>query len=129
MKKQSRFVVDYSTFLEGIGERKSDIRLRVMNGKIELIVKKGKFGGFAREEASVFLDESDLRNAFVFMALLGFKKGVTALRGIERYEADGVEFAIQDVSNLIKRMKFTVDSMRRRSWQIKIHLKRKRIIF
>lgn len=103
IKKQSRFLVDYSTFLEGIGERKLDIRLRVTNGRIELIVKKGKFGGFAREEASVFLEESDLRNAFAFMALLGFKRGVAALRRIERYEIDGVEFAIQDVIKFDKK--------------------------
>jgi len=97
LKKQSRFLVDYSTFLEGIGERKSDIRLRVTNGRIELIVKKGKFGASAREEASVFVEGSDLKNAFSFMALLGFKKGVAAIRGIERYDIDGIEIAIQDV--------------------------------
>lgn len=97
LKKQSRFLVDYSTFLEGIGERKSDIRLRVTNGRIELIVKKGKFGGYAREEASVFLEGGDLKNAFSFMALLGFKKGVAAIRSIQRYDVEGVEIAIQDV--------------------------------
>lgn len=37
--RQSRFLIDYSTFLEGIGGRKSDIRLRVTNGRVELIVK------------------------------------------------------------------------------------------
>ncbi|MFA6096572.1 MAG: hypothetical protein WC788_03010 [Candidatus Paceibacterota bacterium] len=97
LKKQSRFLVDYSTFLEGIGDRKSDIRLRVTNGKIELIVKKGKFGAFAREEASVFVEGGDLKNAFSFMALLGFRKGVAAVRKILRYDVDGVEIAIQDV--------------------------------
>ncbi len=95
--KQSRFLVDYSTFLEGIGERKSDIRVRVTNGQAELIVKKGKFGGHSREEASVFVKGNDLKRALFFMFLLGYKKGVAADRGIVRYEIDGIEIAIQDV--------------------------------
>lgn len=95
--KQSRFLVDYSTFLEGVGERRSDIRLRVTNGRVELIVKKGKFGGHSREEASVFVEGNDLGKALSFMALLGYKKGVAADRGISRYLIDGIEIAIQDV--------------------------------
>ncbi len=95
--KQSRFIIDYSTFLEGVGERKSDIRLRVTNGHVELIVKKGKFGGHSREEASVFVEGNDVRKALSFMALLGYKKGVAADRGIVRYLIDGIEIAIQDV--------------------------------
>lgn len=95
--KQSRFIVDYSTFLEGVGERKSDIRVRITNGRIELIVKKDKFGGHLREEASVFVEGNDTRKALSFMALLGYKKGVAADRGIVRHLIDGIEIAIQDV--------------------------------
>ncbi len=50
VKKQNRFLLDYSTFIEGIGERKLDVRVRKTNGKPEIIVKKGKFGGTSREE-------------------------------------------------------------------------------
>ena len=95
--KQNRFFVDYSTFLEGIGERKSDIRTRVTNEKIELIIKKGKFGGHSREESSVFIEGNDLKNALTFMSFLGYKKGIAGDRGIVRYLIEGIEIAIQDV--------------------------------
>lgn len=97
IKKENRFLIDYSTFLEGIGERKSDIRTRITNGKVELIVKKGRFGGMSREEASVFVENNDLDRALHFMSLLGYKKGVAADRGIARYEIGEIEIAIQDV--------------------------------
>ncbi len=97
VKKENRFLIDYSTFLEGIGERKSDIRTRITNGKVELIVKKGRFGGASREEASVFVENNDLDRALHFMSLLGYKKGVAADRGIVRYQIGGIEIAIQDV--------------------------------
>lgn len=97
VKKENRFLIDYSTFLEGIGERKSDIRTRITNGKVELIVKKGKFGGMSREEASVFVENNDLDRALHFMSLLGYKKGVAADRGIVRYQIGEIEIAIQDV--------------------------------
>ena len=97
IKKQNRFFLDYSTFLEGIGERTLDVRARVTNGKVELIVKKGKFGGTSREEASIFPEGANLADALKFMSLLGYTKAVACDRGIERYEIDGIEFAVQDV--------------------------------
>lgn len=96
-KKENRFLIDYSTFLEGIAERKSDIRTRITNGRVELIVKKGRFGGMSREEASVFVENNDLDRALHFMSLLGYKKGVAADRGILRYQVGDIEIAIQDV--------------------------------
>lgn len=50
-----------------------------------------------REEASVFVEGNDLKKALSFMALLGYKKGVAADRGIARYLINGIEIAIQDV--------------------------------
>lgn len=96
VKKQNRFLLDFSTFLEGVGERKLDVRVRVTNGKVEMVVKKGKFGGTAREEASVF-PQGSLAETLKFMHLLGYEKAVACDRGIVRYEVDGIEVAIQDV--------------------------------
>lgn len=95
--EQNRFLVDYSTFLEGVSGRKSDIRTRVTNGKVELIVKKGKFGGHSREEVSVFIEGSDLKNALAFMALLGYKNGITAYKDIKKYTIDGIEITIHEM--------------------------------
>jgi adenylate cyclase class IV len=98
VKIQNRFLLDFSTFLEGIGERKLDVRARVTNGKVELIVKKGKFGGTSREEASIFPSDT-LEGTLKFMSLLGYSKAVACDRGIERYKVGDIEVAIQDVRN------------------------------
>ncbi len=97
VKNQNRFLLDYSTFLEGIGERKLDVRVRVTNGKVEMVIKKGKFGGTSREEASLFPEGSSLEDTLKFMSLLGYTKAVACDRGIQRYMCDGIEFAVQDV--------------------------------
>lgn len=96
-KKQKRLLIDYSTFIEGIGERKLDVRTRITNGKVELIVKRGKFGGKSREEASIFVENSDIESALLLMNMLGYSKGVAADRRIERYRIKNIEIAIQDV--------------------------------
>ncbi|MCK5412961.1 MAG: hypothetical protein KAI57_01160 [Candidatus Pacebacteria bacterium] len=95
--EQNRFLVDYSTFLEGVSGRKSDIRARITNGEVELIVKKGTFGGHAREEVSVFIEGGNLKNALAFMAMLGYKKGITAHKSIKKYNIDGIEITIHEM--------------------------------
>lgn len=99
IKKQNRFLLDYSTFLEGIGERTLDVRVRTTNGKVEIIVKKGKFGGTSREEVSLFPEGESFENTLKLMSLLGYNKAVACDRGIVRYMIDDIEFAIQDVND------------------------------
>ena len=99
VKTQKRFLLDYSTFLEGIGERTLDVRARITNGKVEIVVKKGKFGGTSREEASIFPEGSNLEDTLKLMSLLGYTKAVACDRSIDRYMIDGIEFAIQDVND------------------------------
>ena len=95
--EKERVFIDYSTFLEGIGGRKMDIRTRVTNGKVELIVKAGSFGGGARTETSLFVADNDLRGALSFMASLGYKKGVLGVRKIKAYQYVEIEIALQEV--------------------------------
>lgn len=102
--KENRFLLDYSTFKEGVGERKLDVRVRITNGKPEIVVKKGRFGGASREEGSVFLEGSSLKSAVHLMSLLGYTKAVACDRGIIRYNCDGVEVAIQDVRYFPKKL-------------------------
>lgn len=99
VKQQTRLLLDYSTFLEGIGERKLDVRVRITNKKVEIVVKKGRFGGTSREEACLFPEDNDLKNTLKIMSLLGYTKAVACDREIERYMIDEIEFAIQDVKN------------------------------
>jgi adenylate cyclase class IV len=98
MKKQQRLLLDYSTFLEGIGERKLDVRVRITNRNVEIVVKKGKFGGTSREEASIFPEDNSIENTLKLMSLLGYNKAVACDRSIERYMVDDIEVAIQDVN-------------------------------
>lgn len=100
-KKQNRFLLDYSTFLEGIGDRKLDVRVRRTNGKVEIIVKKGKFGGTSREEVSIFPEGNSFESSLKLMSLLGYSKGVACIRKISRYNIEGIEFAIQDVVDFV----------------------------
>lgn len=97
IKKQNRFLLDYSTFLEGIGERKTDVRVRKTNGKVEIIVKKGKFGGTSREEVSVFPEGDSFESTLRLMNMLGYSKAVACDRSITRYKIEDIEIAIQDV--------------------------------
>jgi len=95
--KQARSFIDYSTFLEGIGERKLDVRVRVTNGVPEIVVKRGQFGGAVRHEAGVSLDPADLEKVLELMALLGYSKGVLGGRRIHRAKFHNVEVALQEV--------------------------------
>lgn len=97
VKRQNRFLIDYSTFIEGIGERKLDVRVRVTNGRPEIVVKQGAFGGPTRQEASVFVANNDLAGVLSVMALLGYRRGVACDRAITRYLVGDIEIAIQDV--------------------------------
>lgn len=94
---EDRFLVDYSTLIEGIGERVLDVRIRSTNRQPELVVKKGQFGGTSRTEAAARVLPGDFDGLVLAMALLGYGKGVAADRGIRRFKDGGIEFAIQDV--------------------------------
>lgn len=95
--EQRRCFIDYSTFIEGIGERKLDVRIRVTNGMPEIAVKKGQFGGAVREEALLPFEDARLEHALSVMALLGYTKGVAGGRRIYRGRIGDVEVALQEV--------------------------------
>lgn len=94
--KQDRLLLDFSTFTEGVAERTLDVRVRVTNGKVEMVVKRGAFGGTSREEASLF-PADNLASTLRFMSLLGYTKAVVCNRGIERFQIGEIEIALQDV--------------------------------
>jgi adenylate cyclase class IV len=97
VRRENRLLIDYSTFIEGIGERTLDVRARITNGAPEIIVKKGRFGGSAREEVAVPIRSATLESAVRLLAMIGYEKGVACDRGISRFSLNGIEFAIQDV--------------------------------
>lgn len=94
---ENRFLIDYSTFIEGIGGRKLDVRARITNGRPEIVIKRGAFGGAAREEAVAPISSTSIGPAVAVLALLGYKRGVACDRGIARYRVGDIEIAVQDV--------------------------------
>jgi adenylate cyclase class IV len=102
-----RLLIDYSTLIEGIGSRKLDIRARITNDEPELIVKVGEWAGGGREEVEVRLGKGEFRKALRFMSLLGYKKGVAAVRMMKRYNYLGTEITLTEVVKIDKDLKET----------------------
>ncbi|MFM2330943.1 MAG: hypothetical protein RLZZ26_450, partial [Candidatus Parcubacteria bacterium] len=93
---QRRVFFDVSQTL-GINNRVLDVRAKVTNGDIQIVVKKGKQGSVSREEAEVRVGSGGLKQALHVLALLGYPKGLYGDRNIERYALGEVEFALQEV--------------------------------
>ncbi|MBP9728021.1 MAG: hypothetical protein KBD27_01445 [Candidatus Moranbacteria bacterium] len=96
VKKQKRLFFDLSQTI-GINNRTLDVRVKVTNGEVQIVVKSGEPGGTSRREAELDVDEDSLEHALHVLALLGYPKGVYGDRGIERYMVGEIEFAVQEV--------------------------------
>ncbi len=95
--EKERVFIDYAIPNETIKDRKIDIRTRITNGVVELIIKTGTFGNGSRTETSIFVADNNLRDALSFMALLGYKKGVIGIRKIKTYQYEDMVIAVQEV--------------------------------
>ena len=91
-----RVLIDYSTFLgEGLKNRKKDIRLRITNGKPEIIVKLGDWNSANhRRELSVFAERGSFDTLVQIYAALGYEKGMLCERTTEVFNYEGIEFAV-----------------------------------
>jgi len=100
MKK--RVLIDYSLFLPdgGIRNRSKDIRLRVTNGKPEIIVKVGEWGANEmRQEISVLTAPGTFDSLVQIFGIIGLTKGALCIRNSEVYDYEGIEFSIVEVPN------------------------------
>jgi len=98
--KKRRILIDYSTFLEGgVRERTKDIRIRSTNGEPEIIIKLGAWGNNeSREEISIPVSHDVRFDALArAMSVLGYAKGVLAVRNSSIYDYRDVEFAVVEV--------------------------------
>lgn len=98
---QRRLFFDLSQTV-GINNRTLDVRAKITNGEIQIVIKKGVPGDVSREEAEVNIKADNLKQALHVLALLGYSKGVYGERVIERYTIGEVEFALQDVVGVTK---------------------------
>lgn len=99
---KKRILLDYSTFLpeEGVRERTRDIRLRVTNGKPEIITKIGNWGGKeSRKELSVMTEMGSFDTLVETYAVLGYTKAVLCIRNTEVFLYKDIEFALVEVPN------------------------------
>lgn len=94
-----RVLIDYSTFLgDGLKNRKKDIRLRITNGKPEIIVKLGDWNSSNhRIELSVFAETGSFDRLVQIYAALGYEKGMLCERTTQVYEYKDIEFALVEV--------------------------------
>lgn len=94
-----RVLIDYSTFLgEGLKNRDKDIRLRITNGKPEIIVKLGLWNSNNhRKELSVFTEPGSFDRLVQIYAALGYKKGMLCERYTRVYVYKDIEFALVEV--------------------------------
>lgn len=101
-EQKRRISIDYSLFLDdgGIKNRSRDVRLRITNGKPEIIIKMGKWGaGENRKEISVMAEAGSFDKLVEIFAALGYKKGALCVRNSIVYDYDGIEFAVVEVPN------------------------------
>ena len=91
---QKRLFFDLSHEI-GINNRLLDVRAKVTNGQVQIVVKKAAAGSVSREEAEINIEKGGLAQVLHTLALLGYPEGVYGERGIERYTLGEVEFAIQ----------------------------------
>lgn len=96
---KNRVLIDYTTLItdQTIENRTTDIRIRNTNGKSEIIVKTGKWGGSdVRDEFKVSTTDS-FDSLVQVMRLLGYTKGVLCVRNSEVYQMGEVEIALVEV--------------------------------
>lgn len=96
---KNRVLIDYTTLItdQTIENRTTDIRIRNTNGKSEIIVKTGKWGGSdVRDEFKVSTTDS-FDSLVQVMRLLGYTKGVLCVRNSEVFKLGEVEIALVEV--------------------------------
>ena len=77
-----------------------DLRLRITNKKLGLVLKYGKWSGNdARKEFSFPIDSKKFEEAIDFLKILGFYYGVLQATKTYLFIYKGIEFAVVDVPN------------------------------
>ncbi|MDE1868766.1 MAG: hypothetical protein KGH60_02250 [Candidatus Micrarchaeota archaeon] len=96
-----RMLIDYTPFSS---DKNRDVRVRITDGKPEMIVKVGEWLGDIRDEAPVMLREGELVNAIRLYSHLGYKKGFVIVRRIAKYDYRGIEFSVSEIIKIDKKL-------------------------
>ncbi len=90
-----RYMVDFTT--DEMKKTRTDVRARVTNGKVEMIVKKGDFLSGARAEFPAQCKDGEFVPLVRALVAAGFTTGVGCHRVSKRFENDQMELAIISV--------------------------------
>jgi len=93
--REKRLLLDLST--EPIETRALDVRVRSINGRTEIVVKKGTISQSAREESRVCLTKGQLHEAVRLCAMLGYSTAVACDRRRVKYQLEDIEFVVEEV--------------------------------
>ncbi len=94
-----RVLIDYSTFIgDGLENREKDIRIRITNGKPEIIIKLGLWNSSShRKELSVFTEEESFDRLVQIFAALGYEKGMLCERTKRDFTYKGINFSLVEI--------------------------------
>jgi len=86
------------TNISEVKDEKIDLRLRVTNGKSEVVLKHGKWGSAdSRKEFSFDVDNDQFWDYLEFLRILGYKNFLLTPTIKNDYLYDGVEFSLVEV--------------------------------
>ena len=94
-------------FKNGVPEKYSsaeddevDLRMRITNGKPEIILKQGKFTAtHSRKETSIFFKASEIKKYLDFLMALGWKSEGVYAAETQVYEYKGIEFSLVEIKD------------------------------
>lgn len=95
-KKEARFVkkTKRKTFVYFTNDKTLDLKVRTTDGISEIVIKKGFWGARKREEIILPIKAKLIEEVQKFLAFLGYKKGIIAVRETYIFEYKSIEFSL-----------------------------------
>ena len=96
LKKEAKFVkrMKRKTFVFGINDKTIDLKVRTTDNVPEIVLKKGFWGARRREEIVLPLKTNSTKSALRFLTILGYNKGIIAIRDNYIFNYKNIEFSL-----------------------------------
>jgi len=92
---RDRFFINFTD--DRMRARGLDLRVRMTNGRTEIVAKSGKWLGEIRTETILDLGEGQFQTAVALFAALGITQGVACRRLIHQYRIDDISLSVIEV--------------------------------
>jgi hypothetical protein len=101
LKKEADFVkrMKRKTFIFETKNKSLDLKTRITDGISEIVLKKGFMGAVKREEIILPLRSKSIEEATRLLSLLGYNKGIIAIRDNYIFNYKNIEFALVKCPN------------------------------